>query len=155
MEGLRNGHIFYSLNCVPENLVYDDEKITYPATSPEALRNLKQLTSEKFIGYYDKAIDFYNSAITLNQTRSTSITLFMLHQAVELIYRGLLLSLSGYDKKTHEIRALKKYLCRCAPQINECFPGKTENEKRLLEILDAAYLRAMYEDDYTIDEAIL
>ncbi len=152
VEGLKSGHIFYSLNCIPENLVYDDKKLTYPTTSPEALQVMKKNALEKFINYHGKATDFFDSAISLSESHSTPIALFMLHQAVELIYRGILFSLNGYDKKTHEIRALKKYVRRCAPQINECFLGISENEERLLDILDSAYLRARYQDNYAIDE---
>jgi hypothetical protein len=25
IDGLRNGHIFYSLQCIPDNMIYDDE----------------------------------------------------------------------------------------------------------------------------------
>jgi HEPN domain-containing protein len=151
LEGLRNGHIFYSLNFIPENLVYDDKALSYPVTSPETLCTIKQLALEKFTGCHDKATDFYNSALSLNQVRSTPITLFMLHQAVELTYRGLLLSLNAYDKKTHEIRVLKKYIRRCAQPLNECFPG-IKVEHKLLEILDTAYLRARYEENYAIED---
>ena len=150
LEGLRNGHIFYSLNFIPANLVYDDNVLEYPVTSKEALQTMKQQTLEKFIGYHAKAIDFYESALSLNKNRSTSITLFMLHQATELIFRGILVSLNGYDKKTHEIQALKKYIRRCAQPLNKCLPDITESEKQSLDILNSAYLRARYEENYAI-----
>jgi len=54
LEGLRNGHIFYSLNFIPENLVYDDKVLSYPVTSLEALQKMKQKALEKFMGYYYK-----------------------------------------------------------------------------------------------------
>lgn len=155
IEGLKNGHIFYSLNCIPENLVFDDKVLIYPVTSPDALKQMKQTAFEKFTGYYNKARDFYESATLLNQNRSGSIVLFMLHQAAELIYRGLLLSLNQYDKRTHEIRSLKKYARRCAWPLNEYLPDFTENDKRLLHILDNGYLRSRYEDNYPIDDTDL
>ena len=75
LEGLRNGHIFYSLNFIPENLVYDDKVLSYPVTSQEALQKMKQKALEKFMGYYYKASDFYDSALSLSEIRSSPITL--------------------------------------------------------------------------------
>jgi len=151
LEGLRNGHIFYSLNFIKENLVYDDKVLEYPITPPEALQTMKQNALERFIDCYDKANGFYECALFMNENRSTSITIFHLHQAAEQIFRGILLSLNGYDKRTHEIRVLKKYVRRCAQPLNECLPDANDNDKRLLDILEKAYLRSRYEDNYVID----
>jgi HEPN domain-containing protein len=152
LEGLRNGHIFYSLNCIPENLVYDDKTTNYPATTPEALQEVKKHVKEKFTQAFEKSQHFYESAVSLYQSHPSQIIVFMLHQAAELTYRGILQSLNGYDKKTHEIRAFKKHVRRCAPSINTVFPDNTEEEKRLLDILENAYLSARYKDYYEVCE---
>ena len=152
LEGLRNGHILYSLNFIPENLVYDDKVLEYPIASSEDLKTVKRNALEKFIGYYEKANDFYGCAKFLNENRPNSITVFMLHQATELIHRGILMSLNGYDKKTHEIRVLKKYIRRCAQALNGCFPDVADTDKRLLDILDSSYLRSRYEETYSISD---
>jgi len=108
LEGLRNGHIFYSLNCIPENLVYDDKTTKYPSTTPETLQKMKNRVQEKFAQAFEKSQHFYESAVSLHKSDPSQIIAFMLHQAAELTYRGILQSLNGYDKKTHEIRAFKK-----------------------------------------------
>jgi len=152
LEGLRNGHIFYSLNCIPEKLVYDDKTTQYPTTTPEALQEAKNRLKEKFTQAFEKSQHFYESAVSLHKSHPSQIIAFMLHQATELTYRGILQSLNGYDKKTHEIRAFKKHIRRCAPSLNTVFPDNTEEEKRLLDILEKAYLSARYEDQYEIQE---
>ena len=75
----------------------------------------------------------------------------MLQQATEMIFRGLLLALNGYDKKTHELRSLKKHLRRCAPGLLEIFPDNTPEEQRLLTLLDDAYLGARYQLNFTVN----
>ncbi|WP_298737639.1 HEPN domain-containing protein [uncultured Chitinophaga sp.] len=155
IEGLRNGHIFYSLNCIPENLVYDDKVAMYPSTTPEAMQELKQRLREQFMLNFKKAIDFNESATYLHENNPSHIIGFLLHQAVELTYRSVLQSLNGYDKKTHEIRSLKKHIRRCAPQLNSIFPDDTDEEKRLLDILENAYLKARYDSQYNIPECDL
>ena len=152
IEGLRTGHIFYSLHCIPENLGYDDKTATYPITTPIAVQEMKSRIQQQFAFIFKKALDFNKSAVYLYENAPSHIITFMLHQAVELTYRGILQCLNGYDKKTHEIRALKKHARRCAPQLNSIFPDNTEEEKRLLDILENAYLKARYEDWYIVPE---
>lgn len=150
VQGLRDGHIFYSLHFTPANLVYDNKTIEYPLTPPDVLQTIKQASLERFNRCYTKAIDFYEAAIFLWEKYASSIALFMLHQAAELVYRSILLCLHGCDKKTHEIRALKKYVIRCAHPLIDCFPGTNENDQHLVAILDAAYVCARYDDGYSI-----
>jgi len=82
------------------------------------------------------------------ETRPSDIAIFLLHQAAELTYRGILKHLNGYDKKTHEIRSLQKYVRRCAPQLCNAFPDDTAEESRLLNLLENAYLKSRYEQEY-------
>ncbi|GAA0564385.1 HEPN domain-containing protein [Chitinophaga japonensis] len=152
IEGLRTGHLFYSLHCIPENLVYDDKAAVYPIATPVAMQEMKTRIQQQFALTFKKALDFNKSAIFLYEKARSPIIAFLLHQAVELTYRGILQCLNGYDKKTHEIRALKKHARRCAPQLNSFFPDNTEEEKRLLDILENAYLKARYEDQYIVTE---
>jgi len=152
IEGLRNGHVFYSLNCIPENLVYDDKVAVYPSTTPEAMQELKQRVKEQFMLSLEKAVAFNESAAYLHENNPSHIIGFLLHQAVELTYRGILQSLNGYDKRTHEIRSLKKHVRRCTPQLNNIFTDDTDEEKRLLDILENAYLKARYDNQYNIPD---
>jgi len=150
LENLRLGHIFYSLNCIPENLIYDDKAIELRATTPQVIQEIKSISKEKFTRIFDKALHFYECALSLHQNHSSQIIAFMLHQSIELTCRGMLQCLNGYDKKTHDIRSLKKYLRRCAPQMNAIFPDGKEEEKHLLDVLEASYLDPRYEHNYSI-----
>jgi HEPN domain-containing protein len=152
LAGLRSGHIFYSLHCVPGNLVYDDKRSVFPETSPEIIEQLKLQLRETFINDFGKAVDFYESAVLLRQKQHSSITAFMLHQAAEMAYRSILKNLNGYDKRTHEIRILKKFNRPCTSQLEGIFPANNNQEKRLLELLDNAYLDTRYGTNYIISE---
>jgi HEPN domain-containing protein len=152
LEALEAGHIFYSMHCIPENLVYDDGKLTYPVTSPEALAEIKQQVRSGFKQYIQKALDFTETAAYMLEIRPSDIAIFLLHQAAELTYRGILKYLNGYDKKTHEIRALKKYVRRCAPQLCNAFTDDTPEESRLLDLLENSYLKSRYEQEYPASE---
>jgi HEPN domain-containing protein len=162
MKGLQNGHVFYSLNCIPENLVYDNETVDYPVTAPEILEELKQQIVEKFLPAFERALDFHESAAYLyeNENQESPIIPFLLHQAVELTYRGILQGLGGCPNysgnrakdttTTHTIRILQKLARCCAPQLNIVFPDNTGEEKRLLDLLEHAYADARYDNRYVV-----
>lgn len=152
IDGLRNGHIFYSLQCIQGNLVYDNKATDYPITPPEILEEMKRQSYLKFEQNFMKALDFSEGAAYLHENNGSRISAFMLHQGAELTYRGILQGLNGYDKKTHEIRLLKKLVRRCAPQLCNIFPDDSEEEKRILDVLENAYSHARYDNDFQIPE---
>jgi HEPN domain-containing protein len=154
LEGLKNGSIFYSLNCIPENIVYDDNAKSYPVLSSEQLEPMLQVARETFMKGFEKAKCFYECAVKLFSSGNYEPTLFMLHQATELTCRSLVLSLNGYDLKTHKIRTFRKHLRRCASRLLTIFRDDTEEEKNLLDILEKGYVDARYEDDFKVEEGV-
>jgi HEPN domain-containing protein len=154
LEWLRTGHIFYSLNCLPDNLVYDDKAVNYPVILARDLGHIKQKARQTFDWFFGKAQQFYSCAETLQKNSCSSLVMFMLHQAAELTFRAILISLNGYDKRTHEIRVLLKHSRRCAPALSTLF-YESDQSKQIIQLLDNAYLDGRYSLEYNIDENIL
>jgi HEPN domain-containing protein len=152
LEALKNGHIFYTMNFIRKNLVYDDKCISYPVTTMDAIQEIKQRAKTAFLQHFDRAEDFYAAAEFLHQKGAGKIIAFLLHQAVEFSYRSILASLNGYDKRTHELHSLKKHTRRCAPQLATIFSSEAEEEKRLTELLNNAYLDSRYDTNYSVTE---
>lgn len=149
-EALRNGHRFYTFALREENRIYDSGELSLPHPAAEAVQKALVSCRQTFSLYHGKAEWFWKSAAAMEGNEV--LALFMLQQAAEMIFRGLLLSLNGYDKKTHELRSLKKHLRRCAPQMAGIFPDNTEEESRLLTLLENAYLDARYNTDFKVSE---
>ncbi|HEX7904870.1 MAG TPA: HEPN domain-containing protein [Chitinophagaceae bacterium] len=152
LEGLRAGHFFYCFYCTADNLVYDDKVTEYPIAIPETLSVIRQKTAETFNRYFQKVQDFYSSAVMLRKDGSSPLIMFILHQSVECIYRGSLQSFNGYDKKTHEIRVLMKQVRHRVRRLNYVFTDSIPENKRLIQLLDMAYINARYEKEYSIEE---
>ncbi len=155
LEGLRSGHIFFCLHCTADNLIYDDKVTEYPVPTPEIFSAIRQKAAAIFKQYLRKAQDFYNSSIMLRQNGTSPLIMFMLQQSVECIYRGSLQSFNGYDKKTHEIRVLMKQARHYIRQLNIAFTENLPENKRLILLLDKAYIDARYEKEYSIEESDL
>ncbi|MGF7230115.1 HEPN domain-containing protein [Arachidicoccus sp.] len=154
-EDLSNGHLFYSLHCLQENIIYDNSKSQYPVPSSEMLEQMKKQISHNFKQDIQRAIDFKEMAAYLLEKNHSKITSFLLHQATELTYRSVLKNLNGFDKKTHALQALRKYICRCAPQLCTIFSDDTEEDKQLNNLLEDAYTAARYDRSFKISRELL
>ena len=75
---------------------------------------------------------------------------FLLHQAVERLYHCVLLVLTLYSPKSHNLVFLRR---RCEPldaRLQGAFPYETKFERRCFELLRAAYVKARYSKHYKI-----
>lgn len=75
---------------------------------------------------------------------------FDLHQATERLYHCVLLVLTLYSPKSHNLVFLRR---RCEPldeRLQLAFPHDTKFERRCFELLRAAYVKARYSKHYKI-----
>lgn len=139
---LEKGHVFYSLCCRPEKLVYDNNSEAYPQTPKHLWQGIAARASKTFEVSYGRAQSFYACACQRREIEDDAIMPFLLHQAVELTYRAVLLSLMEKETHTHSIKALIKHSRRVAPQLAAVFPRDTPEERQLVHLLEESYLKA-------------
>ncbi|WP_304271560.1 HEPN domain-containing protein [Brevundimonas naejangsanensis] len=77
---------------------------------------------------------------------------FNLHQAAETIYQGLLLVLTLYSPKSHNLIRLRNMTEPLEPSLREVWPHETKFQKRCFELLRAAYVKARYSRHYRITD---
>lgn len=80
---------------------------------------------------------------------------FLAHQATERIYHCLLLSLTLYSPKLHNLRKLRSLANAHAPQLASVWPVDKRAYKRCFELLRRAYVEARYSPEYKITEVQL
>jgi HEPN domain-containing protein len=149
---LQKGHILYSISCTPDKLIYDNglaPELPLTAVNPTELRKEAE---ERFKLGFQKAGAFLSAANQQYASGDREMAAFMLHQAAELALRPLILSLTGQDIRTHEIKQLLKNCQRCAPSLKSIFLNGTEQEERLLHVLESSYKNARYSNQFKISE---
>lgn len=149
LDKLKSGHIYFSLVCIPQNIIFTSGTLELP-DKPEILNHQIAEAQKTFDIGHQKAQAFHTSA--LNQSERC-LGLFMLQQSAELIFRTMALSLYGCEKKTHTFGVLKQITRRVAPALNEVLPANTSEEIRLLQLLEEAYNRGRYAQDFEVSEA--
>lgn len=149
----------YVINCYPfyacmnseEHVVYTAPGASeLPRPDTEQLQQRVANAAKIFSAGHNKALNMLQTADVLIKEKKTALAAFMLQQAVELSIRGLILAWTGIECKTHSIRVLKKHLGRYAPQLCRYLPGGTEEEDKLLRILESAYLDGRYKEHYEV-----
>lgn len=145
------GHIYFSLACNNETLVYDDKVSALPELKREGHQRRINRTNQEFYAGLEKAKTFY---VTAQSCKSSSLTMaaFMLHQAAELCLRALTKSLTGQEKTTHSIKALLKFSLRITTRLSTWMDNAEAEDERLIGVLEAAYLGYRYTEKYTINE---
>lgn len=77
-------------------------------------------------------------------------TAFELHQAAEHLYNGLLVVLTLYTPKSHNLVRLRNLAEQIDPGLAEAWPTETKFQKRCFELLRAAYVKARYSRHYKV-----
>lgn len=75
---------------------------------------------------------------------------FLLHQAAERLYSGLVLVLTLYTPKSHNLIRLRNLAEEIDPGLAEAWPTETKFQKRCFELLRAAYVKARYSRHYKV-----
>lgn len=81
-----------------------------------------------------------------------NIAAFELHQATEALYIGVLLVLTLYTPRSHNLVHLRKATEPMVPRLAEVWPHETKFQKRCFELLRAAYVKARYSRHYKITD---
>ena len=151
-QALTNGHVYFSLACTTENLVYQGSPSPLPKVLPETLRQLIEKSKQDFAIGMSKARKFFEGSNYYLQVNEYPLSMFLLQQAAETTFRSTAIALYGNERRTHSIRSLKRLNHRLAPQLNDVFPGGLPDEERLLQLLEDAYLEARYNLHYQVSE---
>ena len=115
----------------------------------------KRLAQDDFEYYFDKAngfregVDFYLGKGRLNEAA------FLLHQATERLYAGILLVFTRYKPNTHDLAILRKLANSLDNVLLHVFPLDTSENRRLFKLLRKAYVDARYKPNYKIEESEL
>jgi uncharacterized protein len=84
--------------------------------------------------------------------REFKLAAFNYHQACEHLYVGLLLVLTLYAPRAHNLIHLRKMTEPRVPRLAEVWPHDTKFQKRCFELLRAAYVKSRYSRHYKIND---
>lgn len=146
---LQAGHLFALRVWQQAPVLYDSGNIHIDAI-PETKASVSNQAIIK--DGLSKAREFLAGAELYRLRQQHKMAAFMLHQSTEQALQALLKAGTGYHTPTHNIERLLQLGCLVAPQLATLFPHYAEAGKRLLRLLQKAYISARYTADYKVTD---
>lgn len=124
----------------------------HPFVEPHELSPATAL--EEAQGYYEDwsatGRQFLNQARHAIDDGAPKIAAFDLHQAAEHLYNCLLLVLTMWTPKSHNLVRLRGLAEPLDPRLASVWPTETKFQRRCFELLRAAYVKARYSRQYKV-----
>ena len=149
-KALRQGQYFFTDITKEGVLLYDSKRFELAKAQKLSPEERKQTAQQDFKYWYRSASEFLATFGFCFKRRSYRNAAFELHQATERFYMTVLLVFTHYKPKEHDIKILGKQAINLDPRFLPIFPRTTQEERRLFELLQKAYIDARYNRDYKI-----
>jgi predicted nucleotidyltransferase/HEPN domain-containing protein len=149
---LEHGRSFF-IDIVRDGLVLKDTpEAPFVDSQPLPPETALEEAEEYFADWSESVEEFVETAQFTRQKGFTKKSAFQLHQATETLYTGLLLVLTLYAPRAHNLVRLRRMTEPLVPRLVEVWPHETKFEKRCFELLRSAYVKSRYSRHYKITD---
>jgi predicted nucleotidyltransferase/HEPN domain-containing protein len=149
-EQLRLGRYFFTDILRDGITLFEHEGA--PFILPEPLSSQDAYVETK--GYFEKwSVRSENSRLLAQDARARGMAndaAFLLHQAAERAYHGLILTLTLYSAKTHRLNLLRNRAEAMDQRLVGIWPGSNKFERQGFDLIRRAYVEARYSDFYEV-----
>lgn len=143
---LIEGHLFYTSILEKGELLYWAEGAPPLHTLRQKIERVEQKARDCFDAGHKRATAFLKGAQFCYEQSEYSLSLFLLHQAVEQTMRHFILAVLNQDLRTHRLSELKQCLKKCSTNLSTFLSGP--QEQPLFTLLENAYSAASYMDGF-------
>ena len=149
-EQLDRGRYFFA-DIVREGvLLYDTPGAKLHKPADLKARVALEEAERHYAKWTASALDFAEVAAFCVSQQKNNLAAFNLHQASEHLYHCVLLVVTLYSGKAHNLAFLRKKAEAIDPRLAEAWPRETKFERRCFELLREAYVKARYSEHFKI-----
>jgi HEPN domain-containing protein/predicted nucleotidyltransferase len=141
---LKEGRYFFTDIKEEGILLYDSGMIKLVEPRKLTVEQRIELAEEYFQEWFESANEFFISFQANFDRGSYKLAAFELHQAVECFYSTVLLVLTNYKPKGHDLEEYGALTASQEPVFNSVFLRDNEEDERRFELLQKAYVNARY-----------
>ena len=131
-------------------MLYNSGRHKLARRRKQNFREIKELAEEYYTEKFERANSFLRSARHSYNDQDYKIASFHLHQACENYYNSIILTFTLYSQKEHSLIKLSARAKTHSLESSQAFPRDTEEEKRLFDLLQDAYIQARYYKHFNI-----
>lgn len=151
-QKLELGRYFFTDIIRDGVVLFSEAGVSFVKPQPLTPSTALSETEEYFEEWVETADQRRRMAELAIQEGFSKVAAFELHQATEALYIGLLLVLTLYTPRSHNLVHLRKMTEPLVPRLAEVWPHETKFQKRCFELLRAAYVKARYSRHYKITD---
>jgi HEPN domain-containing protein len=155
IRDMGKGNLFFQYHLRQLQLIYRKAGVSDLKEIPaERLQERMLQLRSSLEKNWERADQFWQHALKEQDDQHWEMSLFFLHQALELRLRALILVWEKRELKSHEIRVLLRECYQFIPELASVFPQNTEEEVQLLQNLEDAYCKARYRTEFPVEEKL-
>ena len=147
---LNDGRYFYTQIKQEGVVLYDSGKFKLARRRKLSFDEIKQQAQEYFDDKFEKGKFFFDDAISNNTKGRFQMSSFYLHQACENYIYAIRLVFTLENPKQHNLSKLLNSVKKYSNEFIKVFPQDTPEEKRLFELIKAAYVNGRYDPDFVV-----
>lgn len=151
-DGLAHGRVFFMEVAKDGLALYEADGSDLATPKPKTAAQALAVAQEYFEDYYPGAVVWLNTSRDLARQKRPKEAAFLLHQATERLYAGLLLTLTYYTPYNHNIAFLRSLAEGLDRRLYGIWPQATHRERAMFQKLKEAYTKARYSKHYRISE---
>ncbi|NBB65012.1 HEPN domain-containing protein [Pseudomonas sp. ODNR1LW] len=149
-EQLDRGRYFFA-DIVREGvLVYDTPGVKLHKPAELKARVALEEAERHYEKWMASAASFRKVAAFCVSDNEPNLAAFNFHQTAEHLYHAVLLVVTLYSGKAHNLAFLRKKAEAIDPRLADAWPRETKFERRCFELLREAYVKARYSEHYKI-----
>ena len=133
-------------------MLYNSGRYKWARRRKQNYREIKELAEEYYNERFERGNEFLLGAIFYNEQGLHKMASFNLHQACENYYNSIILTFTLYSPKEHSLIKLSARAKTHSLESSKAFPRNTEEEKRLFDLLQDAYVQARYSLHFRITQ---
>ena len=133
-------------------MLYNSGRYKLARRRKQNYREIKELAEEYYNERFERGNEFLLGAIFYNEQGLHKMASFNLHQACENYYNSIILTFTLYSPKEHSFIKLSARPKTHSLESSKAFPRNTEEEKRLFDLLQDAYVQARYSLHFRITQ---
>ncbi|RSY79360.1 HEPN domain-containing protein [Sphingomonas koreensis] len=151
-DGLAHGRVFFMELARDGIALYDSDGSKLHQPKPKTPAQALAAAKEYFEEHMGNAAGFLKGFRFYMSEGDWKRAAFLLHQATENLYQGVLLTLTFYTPYNHNIAFLRSLAEGLDRRIYGVWPETTRRERAMFQKLKEAYTKARYSRHYRISE---
>lgn len=149
-KAIDEGRYFYTQIKEEGVMLYDSKQFKLARKRKLNYAEIKQQAEEYFKEKFESANEFLFLAKMATKEGMDKKASFLLHQACENYYYAIRLVFTLKSNKQHNLSKLCSSVKSYSPDLANVFPLHPKEEKRLFDLIKAAYVEARYNPKFVV-----